>query len=188
MRQIDVGTLWVSLKEAEFSSRSRFCERRRLPIECRGVPSISTQNIDQNNCQQRLQNFHVFHRNTEKAKVVYPLGLFPVLSRNHYFYCIWSKKTISMCSLLVTQQWWCVRAHQVFGPRRALAGREVFSRRDFRHKFNKFDSLAYATTFTTKTNLIPTFSLRVTFDIKIHCIGCSSLVRFTNLLLLVEPD
>ena len=106
-----------------------------------------------------------FCRHTEKAKVVYPLGLFPVLSRNHYFHCILSKKTISMCSLLVTQQWWCVRAHQVFGPRRALAGREVFSRRDFRHKSNKFDSLAYATTFTTKTNLIPTFSLRVTFDI-----------------------
>ena len=53
----------------------------------------------------------------------------------------------------------------MFGPRRALAGREVFSGRDFRHKSNKFDSLAYATTFTTKTNLIPTFSLRVTFDI-----------------------
>ena len=68
VRPIDVGTLWVSFKGAEFSSRSRFCERRRLPIECRGVPSISTQNIDQNNCQQRLQNFHVFHRNTEKAK------------------------------------------------------------------------------------------------------------------------
>ena len=69
VRQIDVSTLWVSLKEAEFSSRSRFCERRRLPIECRGVPSISTQNIDQNNCQQKLfSKIFMFFIETQKRQ------------------------------------------------------------------------------------------------------------------------
>ena len=42
------------------------------------------------------QNFHVFHTNTEKAK-----ELFPVLSRNHYFHCIWSKKLFPCAACLL---------------------------------------------------------------------------------------
>ena len=68
VRQIDVDTLWVSLKEAEFSSRSRFCERRRLPIECRDVPSISTQNIDQNNQQKLFSKIFMFFIQTQKRQ------------------------------------------------------------------------------------------------------------------------
>ena len=168
VRKIDVGTLWVSLKEAEFSSRSRFCERRRLPIDCRGVPSISTQNIDQNNQQKLFSKIFMFFIQTQKRQ------------KNSFQFCpeiiifiAFGPRKLFPCAACLLKQWWCVRAHQVFGPRRALAGREVFSRRDFRHKSNKFDSLAYATTFTTKTNPIPTFSLRVTFDI--DCIALVAL-------------